>query len=346
MAVITATPERRILLLGIASAMGASCFFSINDSAIKFLSGGYALHQIVLIRSLIGLALMLAIVLPSRGGFAAFRTRRLGMHLVRGGFVVTSNFCFFLGLAAMPIADAVALFFIAPLLITALSVPMLNETVGPRRWAAVGVGLLGVVVMLRPGMGIFHPAMLLPLFAAFCYAMLHMLTRRMGATESAVTLTLYVQLTFVGVCVISGLALGHGAFFSGEDPSLAFLTRAWIWPAFGDMPVLLLTGVASAMGALLITHAYRSCEAGLVAPFEYISMPLAILFGVVIFGEWPDAVAWVGIGLICGAGLYVVWRETRVRPDVPPLASVPGNLRSSALGGDAEAPSAPLNKEG
>lgn len=325
-------PDRRILLLGIASAMGASFFFSINDSSIKFLSDGYALHQIVLIRSLIGMAVMLALVVPTRGGLSAFRTRRLGMHLVRGGFVVMSNFCFFLGLAAMPIADAVALFFIAPLLITALSVPMLGEKVGPRRWAAVGVGLIGVIVMLRPGSGIFHPAMLLPLFAAFCYAMLHMLTRRMGATESAVTLTLYVQTTFILACVISGLILGQGHFSDATDPSLAFLTRAWDWPALADWPILALIGCASAVGALLITHAYRSCEAALVAPFEYISMPLAITFGLVIFGEWPEPAAWLGIALICGAGLYTVWRETRLNPEAPPLASVPGNLRSSALG--------------
>jgi len=264
----TSTPDRRVLLLGIASALGASCFFSINDSSIKFLSGGYALHQIVLIRSLIGMCVMMAIVLPSHAGLGAFRTRRLGMHLVRGGFVVISNFCFFLGLAAMPIADAVALFFIAPLLITALSVPMLGEKVGPRRWAAVGAGLIGVIVMLRPGAGIFHPAMLLPLVAAFCYAMLHMLTRRMGGTESAVTLTLYVQMTFISVCIISGLVLGNGGFSDATDPSIAFLTRAWEWPALADWPVLVLIGCASAVGALLITHAYRSCEAGLVAPLN------------------------------------------------------------------------------
>lgn len=325
--------DRRIRLLGIVSAMGASCFFAINDSSIKFLSGGYALHEIVLIRSAIGLAVMLILVVPGHGGLGALRTQRLGLHLVRGAFVVTSNFCFFLGLAAMPIADAVALFFVAPLLITALSVPMLGEKVGPRRWMAVAVGLLGVIIMLRPGMGLFHPAMLLPLFAAFCYAMLHMLTRRMGVTESAVTLTLYVQITFLAICAISGVLLGHGRFFDAGDPSFAFLTRAWVWPAMGDWPILIVIGLASTMGALLITHAYRSCEAALVAPFEYVSMPLAILFGLVIFGEWPDPVAWIGIALICGAGLYVVWRETRENPEAPPLASVPGNLRSSAVAG-------------
>lgn len=331
------SPDRRVLLLGIASAMGASCFFSINDSSIKFLSGGYALHQIVLIRTLIGLAVIMALVLPTHGGFSAFRTRRLGMHLLRGAFVITSNFCFFLGLAAMPLADAVALFFIAPLLITALSVPMLGETVGPRRWVAVGVGLLGVIVMLRPGMGMFHPAMLLPLFAALCYAMLHMLTRRMGGTESAVTLTLYVQMAFIVACVVSGLVLGGGAFATEADPSLAFLTRAWDWPAVADFPIFALSGLAAAFGSLLITNAYRSCDAAVVAPFEYVYMPLAIVSGVLIFGEWPDAVAWIGIALICGSGLYVVWRETRANPDTPPLASVPGNLRSSALGGKPDA---------
>ncbi|WP_083445098.1 DMT family transporter [Pseudorhodobacter aquimaris] len=333
----SATPDRRILLLGIASAMGASCFFSINDTSVKFLSGGYALHQIVLIRSLIGMTVLSLFVVPSHGGFSAFRTRRLGMHLLRGSFVVTSNLCFFLGLAVMPMAEAVALFFIAPLLITALSVPMLGEKVGPRRWAAVGVGLLGVIVMLRPGAGIFHPAMLLPLFAAFCYAMLHMLTRRLGTTESAVTLTVYIQLTFIGICAISGLILGGGVFASEANASLAFLTRAWEWPDIADMPILGLIGCASVMGALLITHAYRSCEAAVVAPFEYVSMPLAIVFGVVVFGEWPDPAAWGGIALICGAGLYTVLRETRAHPDTPPLASVPGNLRSTALGGDPEA---------
>jgi drug/metabolite transporter (DMT)-like permease len=331
------TPERRVLLLGIASAMAASTAFSINDSAIKFLSDGYALHQIVLIRSLIGMVVVMGVVLSSAAGLGAFRTRRLGLHLVRGGCVVTSNLCFFLGLTAMPIADAVALFFVAPLLITALSVPILGEKVGPRRWAAVCVGLLGVIIMLRPGLGIFNPAMLLPLFAALCYAMLHMLTRHMGVTESAVTMTLYIQLTFIGVCVISGLILGHGAFYAADNPSLAFLTRAWVWPQSGDWPVLVLIGCASAIGALLITQAYRSCEAAVVAPFEYISMPLAIVFGMVIFDEWPDAVAWLGIALICGAGLYIVWRETRAHPAVPPLAAAPGNLRSSALGGDTEA---------
>ncbi len=327
------SPDRRTMLLGIGSVLAASCFFSVNDTSIKFLSGGYALHQIVLIRSLIGLGLLLGLVVPMRGGYRVLRTGKLHLHAARSLCVIASNFFYFLGLAALPIATAAALFFIAPLVITALSVPLLGEKVGPRRWAAVGVGLVGVVVMLRPGFGDFHPAMVLPLLAAVCYALLHMMTRRMGGTESAVTMTFYNQVAFILFCTVSGLLLGSGQFAGQTDPSLAFLLRAWEWPAAADLPILALIGLASVTGGIFIAQAYRSCEAALIAPFEYVAIPLMIMFGLLVFGEWPDAVAWVGIAMICGSGIYVVWRETRVRPEVPPLAAAPSALRSAAVEG-------------
>ena len=155
-------------------------FFSVNDGAIKFLSGGYALHEVVLIRSVIGLVILLVLIAPLTDGFAIFRTKRLGMHLIRGFCVVMANMTFFLGLAAMPLADAVAIFFISPLIITVFSVVFLGEYVGPRRWAAVIVGLIGVVIMMRPGTASFQYASLLPVVAATAYAGLHMLTRLIG----------------------------------------------------------------------------------------------------------------------------------------------------------------------
>ena len=331
--VTTADPARRTLFLGIGSALAATCFFSVNDTSIKFLSGDYALHQIVLIRSLVGFGLLTGLVIPLRGEWHRLRTRKLHLHLARSCCVILSNFFYFLGLAALPIATSAALFFIAPLLITALSVPLLGEKVGPRRWAAVGVGLVGVVVMLRPGMAAFQPAMILPLLAAFCYAMLHMMTRRMGGTESAVAMTFYNQASFVLFCTVVGLVLGTGRFAGHDDASLDFLTRAWSWPAPRDWPILALTGLASMAGGIFISQAYRSCEAGLIAPFEYVSMPLAIVAGLLVFHEWPDAVAWLGIALICGSGLYIVWRETRRHPDVAPLAAAPSALRSAAVEG-------------
>lgn len=330
------TVERRVVLLSVASAMGASVFFSVNDASIKFLSGGYALHEIVFFRSLIGVLLLSVIVLPFHGGLAVLRTQVLGQHILRSCFVVVSNLFFFLGLAALPLANVVALFFVAPLLITALSVPLLGEKVGVQRWSAVGVGLAGVIIMLRPGTGLFQPAMLLPLGAAVSYAMLHMMTRRMGGTESALTMTVYNQIIFAAVSLIIGLGLGNGAFATESDPSLAFLLRAWQVPALADIGIFLVLGICSTMGGLLISQAYRQCPAAIVAPFEYVAMPLAIVSGLVIFGEWPEPFAWIGIALICGAGLFVVWRETRANPEDPPNAAAPANLRLSAMGGATE----------
>ena len=136
-----------------------------------------------------------------------------------------------------------------------------------------------------------------------------MMTRLLKGSENAVAMTLYVQLTFLVVCIAMGLAFGSGQFAAQTDPSLAFLFRAWVWPAPWDWPVMVISGLASAIGGLLIAQAYRLCEAGLAAPFEYGAVPLAILWGATIFGEWPDGTAWIGIALICGAGLFVFWRE-------------------------------------
>ncbi|MFN3825061.1 MAG: DMT family transporter [Pseudorhodobacter sp.] len=302
---------RRLMLIGMASAFAAAVIFSVNDASIKFLSGGYALHQLVLIRALFGVAIVVLVLMPFSGGLAAMRTRKPLQHLLRGSLVILSNLCFFMGLAALQMAEAVALFFVAPLLITALSVPLLGEKVGPRRWAAVAVGLAGVLVMLRPGMGLFQPAMLFPVAAALAYALAHMMTRRMGGTESAATMTFYVQICFIVMAGMMGLTVGDGRFDPGPDSALGFLLRAWVWPGSGDWPILALIGVASTAGAFLMAQAYRLCEAGLAAPFEYANLPMAILLGLLVFGEWPDAVAWVGIFLIAGSGLYMFWRETR-----------------------------------
>ncbi len=318
-----AAPQNNVI--GVLSAVIASFFFSFNDMAIKLLSGDYALHQVVLLRSAIGMILLLAIIVPLQGGFEVLKTKRFSIHLVRGLCVVFANMTFFLGLAALPLADAVAIFFIAPLIITAFSVVMLGEKVGPRRWIAVLVGLLGVIVMVRPGSGSFQIAALLPLAAAFAYATLHILTRKIGGTERAVTMIFYIQLTFIIVSAFMGLSVGDGRFGGHGDASLDFLLRGWSWPATGDYLIFALIGAASTGGGYFISQAYRLAEAGLAAPFEYVAMPLAIIWGVIVFGEWPDTIAWIGIALIVGAGLYIFWRETVVESRL--ASRIPQRLR-------------------
>ena len=298
---------------GILFAIGGGLTLSVNDVAIKFLSGSYALHQVILTRAFIGMALVLGVIYVSGTGFRQLITRRPKDHLIRVSIVMISNVTYFLGLAALPLADAVATAFIAPILVTLLSVVILGERVGPRRWAAVAVGMLGVLVMLRPGAGVIKPAAILVLISALCYAGSHMMTRRMRDTESAMTLNFFVQCGFIVVSTCMGLWVGDGHLAGSSDPSLAFLFREWVWPPMPDWPAFLATGMAVGIGGLMMSQAYRTCEAGLVAPFEYVGMPMAIFWGVVVFHQWPDAIAWVGIALICGAGLYTFWRETRRR---------------------------------
>jgi drug/metabolite transporter (DMT)-like permease len=306
---------RNETLAGVLFAVGGTLIFSVNDMAIKFLSGGYALHQVILIRAIVAMTFILIVVHVSERGWSQIATSRPGTHLLRVGIVMVSNVTFFVGLAAMPLADAVAVAYVSPIVVTLLSIVFLGEKVGPRRWAAVIVGMLGVLVMLRPGAGVIQPAALLVLISAVLYASGNLLARHMGGTESAMTLSFYVQAGFIVVSVSMGLWVGDG-HLATDDTLWAFLFRPWIWPPLADIPYFIATGLAVGIGGLMVTQAYRTVEAGLVAPFEYVGMPMAIFWGLIIFGTFPDATGWVGIAMICGSGLYVIWRETvRKRDD-------------------------------
>lgn len=307
---MTLTDAERATPVGALWALMAVLCFSTNDVLVKFLSGGYPLYQLIFFRTLFGIAFILAVLVPMTGGsVAVLKTRRLGTHILRGGCVVFANFCFFLGLAAMPLASAVAIFFISPLAISVFSVIFLGETVGPRRWGAIAAGLLGVLVVLRPGTEAFQTAALLPLVAAFGYATLHILTRKIGGTENATAMAFYIQTTFFFFAGTAGLVLGDGRFDVFDHPSMEFLLRAWVWPDGFDLALIALLGMTSALGGFAISQAYRRSEAAFVAPFEYAAMPLAVFWGLTIFGEWPDPWAWFGIVLIMASGLVLIWRE-------------------------------------
>ena len=293
---------------GIACVLAGVALLSAQDATIKWLSGDYPLHQVILGRAVIAVALTLVMV-RLEGGWGLLRSRRPGLHLARGLLLVVANISYFLALAAMPLAEAIAIFFVAPLFITALSVPFLGERVGPRRWLAVLAGLCGVVVMLRPGEGAINPVALLPVLAAFCYASMQILTRRLGVTDKASAMAFYVQLTFVVVSGATGLAIGDGRFAGSGEPSLEFLFRAWVWPGREDALLILLCGVLIAAAAYLLSQAYRIAEATVVAPFEYIAVPLSATWGILLWGDWPDLTAVFGIALIVGAGLLVFARE-------------------------------------
>ena len=297
-------------LRGILCVLAAGATFSTSDMMIKTLSGDYPLHQIVFIRALVALIVILGLFMPLEGGYHNLRTARWKLHVFRGGCVVVANMSFFVGVAALPLAEATAIFFVAPLFITALSVPFLGEKVGVRRWLSVLVGLVGVVIVIRPGSEVFQYAALAPVLAAFAYAFMQITARKLGGTERASTMAFYVQATFVLVCATSGLTLGDGHLAEGVDsPTLLFLLRAWTVPSQFDGGVMLAVGVLSAFGSYLISQGYRLAEATTAAPFEYIVLPMAIMWGVIVFDDWPDTIALLGILLIVASGLYAFWRE-------------------------------------
>ena len=292
---------------------GVLCI-SLNDMLIKQLSSGYPLHQIVFFRSFI--ALMLSFVfLRFEGGLPALRTDQTRLHVLRGVLVVIANMSFFLALAVIPLADATALFFAAPLFITLLSIPMLGEKVGPLRMGAVIVGFIGVVIMQRPwessaSLDVSRIVLMLPVLAALTYALNQVMTRKLGAKAPASVLAIYIQGTFVIVSVVFFAVAGDGRFATADiNPSLEFLLREWIVPAPEDRLVFLALGVNGGLIGYSLSQAYRLADAATVAPFEYIGLPLAVFWGLVIFADLPTWEVWTGMILIIASGLFVFFRE-------------------------------------
>ena len=299
---------------GIAFILLGMTAISANDVLIKQLSGDYPLHQLVFTRSCIGISFSLILV-QMEGGFSILRTKRPFLHAMRGILIVTSNLAYFTAFAAISLAEATALFFVAPLLITLLSIPLLGEKVGPLRLGAVVIGFCGVILMVRPWESaderdVHIVILLLPLIGAFTYALNQILTRKLGVASKASAMAVYIQLSFIIVSLVFFAVAGDGRFARGtENPSLLFLLRAWVWPSEGDSIWMICLGFTSAIIGYALAQAYRLADAATVAPFEYVGLPLAVFWGWLIFDELPGPGVATGIVLIMGAGLFVFIRE-------------------------------------
>lgn len=308
------SPKPTASAWGIAFILGGMCAISINDVLMKQLSGDYPLHQMVFVRSGIGIVFSLMLV-QMEGGWQILRTHQPGLHVLRCLLLVISNMTYFTALAVLPLADSTALFFVAPLFITLLSIPILGEKVGPLRLAAVAVGFAGVVIMQRPwvstaALDVHRIVLLLPVLAALTYALNQLMTRKLGISSKASALSVYVQLMFLAVSAMFWLVAGDGRHAVGvENQSLIFLLRAWVWPAEGDWIFFIGLGVNSAIVGYCLSQAYRLSDAATVAPFEYIGLPLAVFWGWAIFNSLPDLEVWLGMALIIGSGLFVFLRE-------------------------------------
>jgi len=271
-------------ILRILSLAAGVIVFVAQDVIIKLLSGTYPLHEMLFIRCITGVPFVLAIAIAQRNP-AAFRVHRAG--IARGVLHFISFSCYYLALAVLPIAEVTTLYYANPLFIMALSVPLLGDTVGLRRWAAVLVGFAGVVVVLQPDTGTLDPAMLVALRAAFTYALSMLVTRKAGRQVPATGFALHSIAILLVLSSLAGLAIGDGRLDPGDDVGLGYLLRAWSFPRGLDLVLLAATGPISAVGFLLLAQAYRVAPPSLVTPFEFSSLPVAVLTGYLFFGDLP-----------------------------------------------------------
>jgi len=285
-----------LLLIGVMAGLGL-------DLCAKAILETYPLEQFVFLRSLIGLSMFLSLA-RQFGGLASLQTRKWGWHLLRTMLAAGAMFGFFYGLARMPLIDALTLGFTAPLMMTALSVPMLGEHVGWRRWLAVIAGFGGVLMILRPGSGALTFAAAAVLFAAFCYACLAITARKLAATESTFCLSIYV---IAGPMAFSGL-LSIGVPWQAPD------AIGWI--------LFLLAGACSVIAWIGLVGAYRQAAPSILAPFEYTALIGGAIAGYLIWDEVPDRWVVAGAFVIIGSGLFVVYREVGTTTSIRYLRAI------------------------
>jgi len=295
---------------GILFLCAGIAVFSLQDLILKLLSGAYPLYEAMVVRSLAAIPFLLAIVYHD-GGFGRLNTPGLWRMLARGGMNFFAYGCYYLGLAGLPIATTVALYFTAPLFITCLSVAFLGERVTGIRWVALIGGFAGTLLMLRPGADGFDPAMLLPVFASFFYAAAMVATRHLGSTETASAMAFHSNLTFLFGALILAALFGSGSHADESHKALAFLLRGWVVPSFRDLALMATCGAIAAAGLTLLTQAYRVGQANAVAPFEYSALVWGLLLGWLAWGDWPDLTTWAGILVLVGAGLVLLYSEGR-----------------------------------
>ena len=274
---------------GIGSVAAAVSLFSIVDATAKWLGQTYAPVQIVFFQALFGL-IPIAVLVWRSGGLSSLRTRRPFAHALRGGLLFATVLSFFTALRGLTLAEAIAVTFTAPLFITALSVPLLGEAVGARRWAAVVVGFAGALIMVRPGTEAFRPEALLVLASALMFALAMLLTRRLTRTETNVALVTYTTL-------ITGLA------------SLPLAVLAWQAPSTTNLGLFAVVGIGSASGNYFLVLAYRNAPAAVVAPFDYTKLIWASVFGWMLWRESPEPAVWIGAAIVAAAGVYITRRE-------------------------------------
>ncbi len=288
------TQADRKYVLGVLLMVLAMIIIPFLDAIAKELSTRYSVLQITWARYFFHFALMLPLALATYGR-QALVVKSTGMQILRGGFLMASTFLYFSALALIPLADALALVFIYPFVVTVLSVVILKEPVGIRRWMAVLVGLLGALIIVRPGFSDFGIGTMLALAAGITYGCYLISTRKLANTAPPMVTLTFTAL--IGVVVLSILVP-----YGWQTPT----TADWLW--------MILLGTIAALGHYLIIRAFEFVEASILAPYGYTEILMACLLGYVVFGDLPDILTWIGIATIIISGIYISVRERHKQP--------------------------------
>lgn len=267
--------------------------FAIMDAVVKDLGGRYPTLQVMFFRSFFAFVPIMLLVLHS-GSLRDLRMQNPVGHLLRSLAGVGAMFCFFYSYSRMPLAEVVAISFAAPVFVVALSVPLLGERVGPRRWTAVLLGFVGVMIMLQPGPGLLKSIALVPLLGTAFFALAMIVLRKLGRTETSAS----VAFTFTLSCtLVSGFALPF----------------VWITPGPLDLALLVGVGLLGGVGQILMTVAFKHGDIAAVAPLEYTAMIWATLFGYLFWSEVPGLNIWIGVAIVMASGLFILFREANLR---------------------------------
>ncbi|WP_416899374.1 MAG: DMT family transporter [Minwuia sp.] len=285
--------ETGMLLMAVAM-LALPCI----DAIAKSMAGRVPSAEIALARFVMQTAILLPFAI-GRGMAASGRV--LAAHVMRGALIAAATLLFFTALQYLPLADAIAIFFVEPLLLTLLSPFFLGEKVGWRRLTAVAAGFAGAMMIIRPSFEEAGWPALLPLAAALCFAFYLVLTRRLARTGDPVVMQAHAGI-FGGLT--AGLALAAGAM-TGAFPDVLVP----VLPDLTDLLLLTVLGIIATGGHMLVVHAFKRADAGLLAPFQYLEIISATALGLLIFGDFPDPLTWAGIAVIVGSGLYVFHRE-------------------------------------
>ena len=281
-------------LKGVIFFMTAIFLISVVDTVCKVFTKD--LHSIQLVWGyFVGINLTLWVFFLFKGEkFSNLRrTERPLLQIIRPAFLVCSISSLFIGLTYLPIAEATVIGFVAPLFITALSVPILKESVDIHRWSAVAIGLVGVIIIIRPGGDLWHLASVMPLLGALFFALFQIITRLLAATERTHTTLFYTGL--------GGLAW-----------SSLIVSFVWVTPSITHIFVFLSTGAMGAVAHLCMISAFDRAEASLLAPYNYTKLIWLSVLGYLIFNDVPSLDMWIGAIIIVSAGFYVIYRERNV----------------------------------